>query len=241
MTYIYLSYVKEDAENADRLHQIFMDNGMKVWCSKDDIKSDQVWQDTDRWANDTRQFFVACFSKEYITFANSDKNEELFRAVKALRSRPSPKDQTWFIPVLLSGEIPDYEIGGGRTIRDLNCIDLSSKKWIAGMDSLRRIVCPEKTIRDMNFLSLPEPKRKHVWLYSLAYYQITGNPDGTCEEKWRCPFCHRIEYTLDNYSKAEYECPECGAICIGEDQIGTWMAKEIPEELAKKHKDWEEG
>ena len=49
-------------------------------------------------------------------------NEELMLAVGEIRSRSH--DTRWFIPVLVSGEIPDRPIGAGETLRSLQYVDL---------------------------------------------------------------------------------------------------------------------
>ena len=47
--------------------------------------------------------------------------EELVLAVDELRQRP--RNRAWFVPLVMpGGNIPDWSIGGGETLRDINYI-----------------------------------------------------------------------------------------------------------------------
>ena len=68
-------------------------------------------------------------------------NEELTIAIDELRQKPS--ERIWFIPVKLNRcKIPDRNIGGGETLRDLHHINLY-KDWDAGIQSILKVVQPE--------------------------------------------------------------------------------------------------
>ena len=54
-------------------------------------------------------------------------SEELTIALENFAMRP--RDRAWFIPLLLSGEIPNLEIGGGRTLRDIQWVELNDLVW----------------------------------------------------------------------------------------------------------------
>jgi hypothetical protein len=61
-------------------------------------------------------------------------NEEIISAVEELRLRPA--DKTWFIPVMLSNcQIPDFNIGAGETLRDLQCVRMY-EDWEKGVGQL---------------------------------------------------------------------------------------------------------
>lgn len=62
-------------------------------------------------------------------------NEELAIAIEEIRLRG---DNKWFIPVLLSGVVPDTPIGRGRTLQDIHFVRLTSDGWSLGVESLCR-------------------------------------------------------------------------------------------------------
>ena len=67
--------------------------------------------------------FVACFSQASISRYKSYQNEELTLAIEQMRMRPP--DDPWLIPVRLNEcEIPDREIGAGRTLASIQRADL---------------------------------------------------------------------------------------------------------------------
>src|SRR5260370_9379188 len=60
--------------------------------------------------------FLACFSQASTVRTESYQNEELNVAIEQLRLRPH--DVTWLIPIRFDDcQIPDRDIGGGRTLR----------------------------------------------------------------------------------------------------------------------------
>lgn len=67
--------------------------------------------------------FIACFSSNSVSRYKSRQNEELTLAIDELRLR-SP-ERPWLIPVRLDAcDIPDRDIGGGRTLASLLPADL---------------------------------------------------------------------------------------------------------------------
>jgi hypothetical protein len=106
------------------------------WFDREKIEPADDWQDAIKKAIEEGGFFIACFSREYTGRDRNYMNEELTLAIEELRKRPT--DRAWFIPVLLTegASIPNREIGGGKTLRNLQSADLS-KDWRGEM---RRIV-----------------------------------------------------------------------------------------------------
>ena len=92
--------------------------GSGYWLDRNDIDPGLRWKREIRRAIQQGAFFIACFSKEYDERDKTYMNEELTFAIEELRQKPI--DQAWFIPVKLNKcEIPDRDIGGGDTLRDL--------------------------------------------------------------------------------------------------------------------------
>ena len=67
----------------------------------------------------TDSVFIACFSTASVARAKSFQNQELTLAIE--EARQSRTDLPWLIPVRLDDcEMPDIDIGGGRTMRSLH-------------------------------------------------------------------------------------------------------------------------
>ncbi len=69
-------------------------------------------------------------------------NEELLQAIEEVRQRT---DVPWFVPIVLSGEVPDLQIGAGRTLRDIQFVDLSGDNWSTGIERLVKVLKNEVT------------------------------------------------------------------------------------------------
>jgi hypothetical protein len=72
--------------------------------------------------------FLACFSDESRAKGRSYMNEELTLAVEEFRLRPPGR--TWLIPVRFdAGEVPEWDLGAGLTLGDLNYVDLFGDEY----------------------------------------------------------------------------------------------------------------
>ena len=141
-THVFISYVNEDRKEVDRLCDDLTRQGVKVWLDRRDIEPGMRWRDAIREAIQQGDFFIACFSKAYSSRRmnqelNTHMNEELTLAIGLIRQRQ--RAQTWFIPVLLSGEVPDWDIGAGENLRDFQWIDLR-QDWDAGIQRIVDVV-----------------------------------------------------------------------------------------------------
>ena len=123
MNGVFISYVRENIEIVDRLYQALRSRGIQVWLDRNDIGPGLRWKREIRRAIQQGAYFIACFSQEYNARGRTYMNEELTIAIEELHQRPI--DQAWFIPVKLNEcEIPDRDIGGGETLRDLQYVNL---------------------------------------------------------------------------------------------------------------------
>ena len=121
--HVFISYVRNNRRKVDRLAKALEDYGITVWLDRKSLRAGD-WKIQIRRAIQTGAHFIACFSAQYEARSKSYMHEELTFAMEELRQRP--EDTEWFIPVTLDGtSIPDRSIGGGRTLRDLQCCDLS--------------------------------------------------------------------------------------------------------------------
>jgi len=156
---VFISYVRENLSPVERLVTELRSRGADVWFDQDALPPGVVWRDEIRRAVSRHEFFVACFSHEQNTRVRAYMNEELELAVEEIRLRGNVP---WFIPVRLSGEIPDIRIGPTRTLRDIQYVDLVDKRWASGVDAIARAIglgstddeelqSPDGSIASLNF------------------------------------------------------------------------------------------
>jgi TIR domain-containing protein len=134
---VFISYVREDAVHADRLCRILETASIEVWRDIADLWPGEDWRAKVRAAiSGNTLVFVACFSQASVSRAKSFQNDELALAVEQLRSHPP--GHPWLIPVRFDDcQIPEREIGGGRTLADLHRADLFGEGY---SDNAARLV-----------------------------------------------------------------------------------------------------
>lgn len=138
MNRVFISYVKENMEMVDRLCEELKAQRIEVWRDRDNIDPGLRWKREIRLAIQNGAFFIGCFSKEYDERNQTYMNEELTIAIAELRQRPH--DRIWFIPVKLNKcEIPDCDIGGSATLRDLQYVDLS-EDCDSGIQQITKVI-----------------------------------------------------------------------------------------------------
>src|SRR5580700_6675401 len=124
MGHAFISYVHEDSRKVDHLQRTLESAGIRVWRDIDDLWPGEDWRAKIREAiSQGALVFIACFSKESVARSKSYQYEELTLAIEEIRKR-SP-EASWFIPVRLDDcEIPDLDIGTGKTLRSIQRADL---------------------------------------------------------------------------------------------------------------------
>lgn len=120
----FVSYVREDSQRVDRLHQVLEAAGIPVWRDTTALFPGDGWRvEIRRAISDNALVFIACFSQVSLARVRSYQNEELTLAIEQMRLRRP--DEPWLIPVRLDEcEIPDWDIGGGRTLASIQSVDL---------------------------------------------------------------------------------------------------------------------
>lgn len=133
----FISYVREDAAHVDQLQQALEAAGIRVWRDTADLWPGQNWRAEIRRAiTDNALVFIACFSRKGLEREQSYQREELVLAIEHLRLL-SP-NMSWLIPVRFDDcPIPDYDIGGGRMLADLQTADLFGDR---SADNTQRLV-----------------------------------------------------------------------------------------------------
>jgi formylglycine-generating enzyme required for sulfatase activity len=140
MSHVFISYVGENSALVDKLAKTLEANGVEVWLDKNKIKLGYRWKAAIRQAIEDGTFFMACFSKEYESRNKSYMNTELTLAIEELQQHPT--DKAWFIPVKLSPcNIPDRDIGGNETLRDIQWVELYDH-WDEGIQQIISVIQP---------------------------------------------------------------------------------------------------
>jgi hypothetical protein len=146
----FLSYVREDSDQADRLQRALEDAGIPVWRDTSDLWPGEDWRLKIRNAiTDGALVFLACFSRNSLARTTSYQNEELVLAIEQLRQRRP--EQPWLIPVRFDeSETPDRDIGGGRMLSSLQRVDVFGDRFDAGVarlvEGIGRILGPSDEV-----------------------------------------------------------------------------------------------
>lgn len=134
--HVFVSYVHEDADQVDQLCDVLKASQIPYWRDRTSLAPGDAWKAKIRQAiRDGSLVFLACLSDHSRARARSHMNDELTLAVEEYRKMPPGR--TWLIPVRLdAGEIPEWDLGAGRTLSDLNCVDLFGGQYAAQAASL---------------------------------------------------------------------------------------------------------
>ena len=124
----FISYVREDSLRADRLQRMLEAAGIPVWRDTEDLWPGEDWRAKIRLAiTDHALAFIVCFSQKSVARNKSYLNEELTLAIEQLRLRRP--GEPWLIPVRFDEcDIPDLEIGAGRTLASIQHADLFGER-----------------------------------------------------------------------------------------------------------------
>jgi signal transduction histidine kinase len=141
MPIAFVSYVREDKSLVDRLVSDLESNGVEIWIDRKNLRPGERWPDAIRRGISGGDFFLACFSPNYLQRSKTYMNEELILAVEELRKRPI--DTGWFIPIRLGAcEIPARSIGAGETLNTLHRVDLFLD-WDDGIRQILSVIRPQ--------------------------------------------------------------------------------------------------
>jgi TIR domain/RIP homotypic interaction motif len=134
--HVFVSYVREDSNRVDWLCQVLESAGISVWRDTTQLWPGEDWRAVIRRAiRADALVFLACFSSQSIGKTRSYQNEEIVLAIEEIRMRPP--DRPWLIPVRFDDSpIPDWEIGGGRMLSDLQQADLFGDNRQQNVDRL---------------------------------------------------------------------------------------------------------
>jgi TIR domain/UTRA domain len=122
--HVFISYVRENSVNVDQLQRTLESAGVRVWRDTANLWPGEDWRAKIRQAiTGNALVFIACFSPESIGRTRGYQNEELILAIEQLRLRRP--GEPWLIPVRFDDcDIPDLDIGMGRTLASIQRADL---------------------------------------------------------------------------------------------------------------------
>jgi hypothetical protein len=126
--HVFISYVREDSQSVDWLQWTLKQAGLRVWRDTADLWPGEDWRGKIRHAiSENALVFLACFSTQGLARQRSYQNEELLLAIEQLRRRRP--DDPWLIPVRFDDcKIPDFDLGGGRSLASIQHSDLFGDK-----------------------------------------------------------------------------------------------------------------
>jgi TIR domain len=95
-----------------------------VWRDTSSLWPGEDWRAKIRAAiSSDALVFIACFSTHSAARQRSYQHEELLLPIDQLRQRRP--DDPWLIPVRLDDcDVPDFDLGAGRTLASINRADL---------------------------------------------------------------------------------------------------------------------
>ena len=127
--HVFVSYVREDGDAVDGLCEVLNASQIPYWRDRSSLAPGDAWKATIRDAiRGGSLVFLACFSENSRGRSKSHMNEELTLAVEEFRKMPPGR--TWLIPVRFDdGAVPEWDLGAGRTLADLNYVDLFGPRY----------------------------------------------------------------------------------------------------------------
>lgn len=134
--HVFISYVREDSERVDVLCKVLEAAQIPYWRDRIALGPGDAWKAVIRQAiRENSLVFLACFSDNSRAKDRSHMNEELTLAIEEFRAMPPGR--TWLIPVRFdSGDVPEWDLGAGRTLSDLNYSDLFGSEHMANVARL---------------------------------------------------------------------------------------------------------
>jgi len=125
MGHVFISYIHENRDQVWKVCDEITQRGHDIWIDENELQPGADWSSTIRKAVQEADFFLAFFSKEFYTRDRSHMHEEITLAIEQLRLMH--REHIWFIPIRLSGKIPDRSIDSTRTLRDIQYADLENE------------------------------------------------------------------------------------------------------------------
>ncbi|MDV8015993.1 toll/interleukin-1 receptor domain-containing protein [Rhodococcus sp. IEGM 1241] len=125
----FISYVNEDTQQVDGLCKVLEAAQIPYWRDRTALTPGDNWKAKIREAiRSGALVFIACFSDNSRSKHKSVMNEELTLAVEEFRQMAP--GLTWLISVRLDdGPIPEWDLGAGRALGDLQYVSLFGDQY----------------------------------------------------------------------------------------------------------------
>lgn len=138
----FVSYVRDDTREVDRLVDALRRAGVDVWLDRDSIPGGARWDDAIASAVASGAWFLACFSRRYLARRETYMDEELALATRLLAERRATRD--WFLPLRLDG-VAERDVPALRAppLSRLQAVDLG-RDWQDGLRRLLEVVSPPR-------------------------------------------------------------------------------------------------
>ena len=155
----FISYVREDRAQVDRLQGLLESAGIKVWRDTENLWPGQDWKlEIRRAIMHESLAFIACFSENTERRETSYQNEELTLAVEQMRLRRP--ERPWLLPIRFDDcRLPEFDLGGGRTLDSLQRADLfgpsSAGETARLIAAIRQILGDHRTASDTTSAASP--------------------------------------------------------------------------------------
>jgi len=184
----FISYVRDNSDQVDKLADELRRHGVTVWLDREQLIPGTRWQQAIRRAIRSGDFFIACFSAESVARTRTYQNEELALAIDELRLRPA--DRVWFIPVLLSPcEVPDRNIGGGETLHSIQWADLC-QDWDEGVRRILKAMGVEKP----DILGIEKPIQLELIRISAGPFLMGDDQRSVEVPELRAPLRNQVKW-----------------------------------------------
>lgn len=138
--HVFISYVKEDGAHVDKLCKILEAAQIPYWRDRASLAPGDNWKTEIRKAiRSGALIFLACFSENTRARTKSIMNEELTLAIDEFRQ--IAPGVTWLIPVRFDDvPVPDWPLGAGRSLNDLNYVNLFGEDYTPQAASLVAVI-----------------------------------------------------------------------------------------------------
>jgi len=131
---VFISYVSEDALQANWIAEELRAVGVDVWLDRTRLKGGDVWREELSRAIIGADHFIACFSPRWVARTRSVAFEELQTALFEAGKRD--RDANYLLPIKLDiCDVPDQQVTATLRLSDLHFVSFSGRSlWTALRD-----------------------------------------------------------------------------------------------------------
>lgn len=184
----FLSYAREDAEEAQKIYRALISKGIEIWFDQESLNPGAKWKAEINRAMRNSRYFIALLSQHSVS-KKGFVQKEIKEAIEI--SKEYPDDEVYIIPVRLDDCRPSNEI-----FNELNWLNLF-EDYSRGMDKLQEFLrvemqkdkmqanSPEKIETSLiNFNGIYQAEGPDSYYYYLRFYNdgvvlsvsTSGNP-----------------------------------------------------------------